>query len=79
MVKKNSLAAALRDGGRNAPAPKRAPDAGGDRRLIAFRLEPEVIHQIKLLGLNEGKTLQDLICEGINSVFKARKLPQIAK
>jgi hypothetical protein len=80
-TKKVSLADALRKEQVQRPPqqPSAAPEAGGERRLVNFRLDPEVLHQLKLLALNEGSSLQALICEGINKVFRERNLPPIAK
>jgi hypothetical protein len=81
MQKKNSLAAALRndaDARKASMAAGSATPAAGTRKQIGIRLDPEVIRQLKQLALDEGTSLQDLICEGINGVFQARGLPPIA-
>lgn len=78
MPKKKNLAAALRNEQRPT-APSRAPTGGEEKKLVNFRLDPEVLHQLKLLGLQEGKSMQALLCDGINKIFAERGLPPIAK
>ena len=79
MAKKSTLSAALHSYNEKSAKPKAAPEAGGDRRQLSVRLEPEVIHQLKLLALQEGTTLQGLVCEGLNGVFQARGEAPIAR
>jgi hypothetical protein len=62
-----------------APEPSPAPENVGDKKVLNFRLEPEVIYQLKLLALQERKPVQALLCEGVNEVFAKRNMPQIAK
>lgn len=78
MAKRNSLSVALHSHQKPSSKPS-APAAGGPRRQLSVRLEPEVIHQLKLLAVQEGTTLQDLVCEGLNSVFQGRGQPPIAR
>lgn len=78
MAKRNTLSAALHS--YQAARPQAKPNsAGGERRQLSIRLEPEVIQQLKFLAVQEETTLQDLVCEGLNAVFKGRAQPPIAK
>jgi hypothetical protein len=61
------------------PQPSPAPENGVDRKVLNFRLEPEVIYQLKLLALQERKPVQALLCEGVNEVFAKRGMERIAK
>jgi hypothetical protein len=54
------------------PEPIPASENGVDRKVLNFRLEPEVIYQLKLLALQERKPVQALLCEGVNEVFVKR-------
>ena len=78
MAKKTNLAVALRSEHR-PPAASRSPENGADKKLVNFRLDPEVLHQLKLLAVQEGKPMQALLCEGLNKIFIERNLPPIAK
>jgi Antitoxin-like ribbon-helix-helix len=64
-----------------SPAPEQspAPENVGDRKVLNFRLEAEVIYQLKLLALQERKPVQALLCEGVNEVFAKRGMERIAK
>jgi hypothetical protein len=62
-----------------APEPSPASEDGVERKVLNFRLEPEVIYQLKLLGLKERKPVQALLCEGVNEVFAKRGMERIAK
>lgn len=77
MAKRNTLSVALHSHqvAKPQPAPK---GAGGERRQLSIRLEPEVIQQLKLLAVQEETTLQDLVCEGINNIFEVRGKPRLA-
>lgn len=77
MAKRSSLSAALHSHQKPTNKPS-TPKAGGPRRQLSVRLEPEVIHQLKLLAVQEGTTLQGLVCEGLNGVFQGRGQPPIA-
>lgn len=78
MPTKTKLITALRSADRR-PQPSQSLENGGDKKLVNFRLEPEVWYQLKLLALQEGKPMQAVVCEGLNKVFAEHNLPQIAK
>lgn len=78
MAKRNTLSDALHSHQAAKPQKSRK-SAGGERRQLSIRLEPEVIQQLKLLAVQEETTLQDLVCEGLNAVFQGRAKPPLAK
>lgn len=77
MAKRNTLSDALHSHQAAKPHTSRK-SSGGERRQLSIRLEPEVIQQLKLLAVQEEKTLQDLVCEGLNTVFEARGKSRLA-
>ena len=79
MEKKSTLSAALHSYNEKPPKASPAPATAGDRRQLSVRLEPEVIHKLKLLALQEGTSLQGIVCEGLNGVLQARGEAPIAK
>lgn len=78
MPKNPNLAVALRRNERR-PQPIQASENGKGKKLVIFRLDPEVVYQLKSLALREGKPLQSLLSEGVNEVFAKRDMPAIAK
>ena len=74
---KATLAAALRP--KHNPPPSPAPENGGDKKLVNFRLDPEVLRQLKMLAVEKGKPMQALLCDGLNKIFIENNLPPIAK
>jgi hypothetical protein len=46
--------------------------------LIGGHFAPEVQTELKVLAAQERTTVQQLVAEGINSVFARRHKPQIA-
>jgi hypothetical protein len=61
------------------PAPPTAvpPSRVGKKPVTAF-FDPEVSRQIKKLGLDQDKTMQDLLQEALNDLFRKHNLPPIA-
>jgi hypothetical protein len=59
--------------------PSRAPGNGGDKKLVNFRLDPEVLRQLKMLAVEKGKPMQALLCDGLNKIFIENNRPPIAK
>jgi len=49
----------------------------GKKALTAY-FEPEVLKQLKLLAAAEDKTIQSLLAEAINELFKKYGRPHIA-
>lgn len=78
MAKRSTLSDALHSHQAEKPQTSRK-STGGERRQLSIRLEPEVITQLKILAVQEDTTLQDLVCEGLNQVFKSRGKPALAK
>jgi hypothetical protein len=73
---KATLAAALRP--KHNPPPTPLPN-GGDKKLVNFRLDPEVLRQLKMLAVEKGKPMQALLCDGLNKIFIENNRPPIAK
>jgi hypothetical protein len=72
-----------------APAPAPMQDAEPARkypvaktregkRVATVYLEPEALRQLKRIGFDEEKTVQELLTEGVNAVFEKRGLSRIA-
>lgn len=60
------------------PIPKpRCPSREG-KTLVSAHIEPDAHYQLKLLSLEERKSIQQLVIEGINAVFKLHDKPPIA-
>ena|ERR1700722_5009249 len=53
------------------------PSRVGKKPVTAF-FDPEVSRQIKKLGLDQDKTMQDLLQEALNDLFRKYNLPPIA-
>jgi len=53
------------------------PSRVGKKPVTAF-FDPEVSRQIKKLGLDQDKTMQDLVQEALNDLFRKYDLPPIA-
>jgi hypothetical protein len=47
--------------------------------LIGGHFAPEVQTALKIVAAEERTTIQDLLAEGINTVFAKRHKPEIAK
>ncbi len=54
-----------------------APSRAGKKPVTSF-FEPEVSRQIKKLGLDQDKTMQEIIQESLNDLFRKYDLPPIA-
>jgi hypothetical protein len=82
--KKRNLADALQSVGQVAPAVRaqRRRDAAKTTRegkkTIAGFFTVEVSNQFKILGINEGKTGQELLAEALNDLFVKHGKPPIA-
>jgi hypothetical protein len=48
------------------------------KRLVTAYIEPEALKQLKLISVDEEKTIQDLLVEGLNAVFQKRGLTRCA-
>lgn len=54
-----------------------APSRAGKKPITGF-FDPEVSRQIKKVALEKDKTMQDLIQEALNDLFRKYDLPPIA-
>ncbi|MEJ1297686.1 MAG: hypothetical protein RPU64_14800 [Candidatus Sedimenticola sp. (ex Thyasira tokunagai)] len=61
------------EGGKNTLPPSRR----GKKALTGY-FDPEVLKQLKVLAVAEDKTMQTLMSEGINELFKKYGRPHIA-
>jgi hypothetical protein len=48
------------------------------KRVATVYLEPEALRQLKRIGFDEERTVQELLIEGVNAVFEKRGLSRIA-
>ncbi len=53
------------------------PSRRGKKALTGY-FDPEVLKQLKILAASEDKTMQALMAEGINELFKKYGRPHIA-
>jgi hypothetical protein len=71
------VAAAAATARRPAPPSTVPPSRVGKKPVTAF-FDPEVSRQIKKIGLDQDKTMQDLLQEALNDLFRKYDLPPIA-
>lgn len=48
------------------------------KRVVTTYVSPEALKQLKGIAIDEEKTVQELLTEGVNAVFAARGLSRIA-
>ncbi len=48
------------------------------KRVATVYLEPEALRQLKRIGFDEERTVQELLIEGVNAIFEKRGLSRIA-
>jgi hypothetical protein len=89
MMKKSSLADALlkeakpdaSDNGRPLkPAPRSstvAPSRIG-KKAVTVWFEPDAVRQLKLIGVEKGTTMQEMMREALNDFFAKNRKAQIA-
>jgi hypothetical protein len=56
----------------------RAPSRVG-KKGVTFYLEPDAVKQLRSIGLDEDHTLQALMIEAVNMLFKSRGKAETAK
>lgn len=88
-MKKNSLADALLRDAKNDTAGKVhvsktssnssyiAPARVG-KKAVTVWFEPDVVKQLKLIGIETGMTIQDMMRESLNDFFAKHRKAQIA-
>ncbi len=79
-MKKGNLAVALKRISREEPTPattKPSPGRQG-KRVIAGHFDPAVSKQLKRLALDRDSTVQELLGEAINDLFRKHSQPPIA-
>jgi hypothetical protein len=57
---------------------KASPPARTGRRQVAFFIDPAAKRQLDIIALDENETLQSLMLQAVNLLFKARKKPELA-
>src|SRR4051812_39052339 len=64
----------------SAPDARKYPVAATrqGKRVASVYLDPDAQKQLHLVAIHEGKTIQDLLIEGVNAVFAARGQSRIA-
>ncbi len=79
-MKKGNLAAALKTASREEPIPTTAKPSPGrqGKRVIAGHFDPAVSKQLKRLALELDSTVQGLLGEAINDLFRKHGQPPIA-
>ena len=66
---KQLLGEAIRQPSWMEEARKAVNGSAGDKKLVNFRLDPEVLRQLKMLAVEKGKPMQALLCDGLNKIF----------
>lgn len=69
--------AAGEDSGGRAPRPAQPPSRQG-KKTIAGHFDPAVSRQLRAVGLEQDRTVQDLLREAINGLFEKYGKPPIA-
>jgi hypothetical protein len=46
-----------------------------DKKAVTFRIEPSIIKKLKILAVEQDKTLTDLLLEGIEYILKKYEKP----
>ncbi len=87
-MKKGNLATALKSVSREEPtpatatpttaAPTKASPGRLGKRVIAGHFDPAVSKQLKRLALDRDSTVQELLGEAINDLFRKHGQPPIA-
>jgi hypothetical protein len=71
-------AAAVATAVRRPVPPTAVPPSRVGKKPVSAFFDPEVSRQIKKLGLDQDKTMQDLLQEALNDLFRKYNLPPIA-
>jgi hypothetical protein len=48
------------------------------KKAVTVWFEPDVVKQLKLIGIEQGMTIQDMMTESLNDFFAKHYKPQIA-
>lgn len=79
MPNKFADAVKRRSEGAHAPQPDRRYSRKRDgTKHVGGYFSPEVSKQLRLIALDEGSSVQELLGEGIDMVFQSRQKPTIA-
>jgi hypothetical protein len=61
-----------------APARRTAQPSRAGTKAITGHYPPAVRYQLKLLAAEQGRTMEDMLAEGLNLLFAAYNKPEIA-
>lgn len=59
--------------------PHGRPPSRVGKKGVTFYLDPEAVKQLRSIGLDEDHTLQALMIEAVNMLFKSRGKAETAK
>lgn len=59
------------------PKPKKV-EKGAPKRFTSFRLNSTARKQLDILAIEEGETLQSIMCQAVNDLFEKHGKPRIA-
>jgi hypothetical protein len=57
--------------------PPKPPTAAS--AMLSARIPPSALRQLKILGAEEGLSMQELVCEALDLLFKARGKAPVAR
>jgi hypothetical protein len=60
------------------PKPAAAQPSRSGTKAITGHYPPQVRYQLKLLAAEQGRTMEDMLAEGLNRLFAAYNKPEIA-
>jgi len=86
IMKKKSLADALLREVKSTVVEAARPTTGSSyvapvrigKKAVTVWFEPDVVKQMKLIGIEQGMTIQDMMAESLNDFFAKHHKPQIA-
>ena|SRR5688500_8092778 len=62
------------------PEPARPPKPpAAASAMLSARIPPSALRQLKILGAEEGLSMQELVCEALDLLFKARGKAPVAR
>lgn len=61
------------------PVEGKRPDARKGRKAIAFWVDPAVSMQVRMLGLRTSRSVQDLMEEAVEDLFRKHGLPPLSR
>ena len=79
-MEKPALPTPLADSRAGSPdiAPRQKPRSRQETRIVSGHFAIPVHRQLRLIAVQEDRTLQDLLAEAINDLFAKRGIPPVA-